>query len=58
MNPRCPKCGRLMRSRLRLFKNNPESKKKTDSAAKYWVCPTRTKEHGFVSYKAGSQVIV
>jgi len=57
MNPTCPKCGKTMRVRNRTTLSREEGGKKIYGMAKYWICPTRSLPHGFVSFKVGAAVI-
>ena len=58
MNPRCPKCGRIMHvAKVTTEKGISEIGDIRVGLSKYWVCSNTSKLHGIVKFKVGSAVI-
>lgn len=59
MNPRCPKCGKIMKSGYRLVESreNPITHKKSYGRVKFWICKNKNPLHGEVKFRIGGEVI-
>lgn len=59
-NPRCPKCGKIMKIKSLLVESreNDITKQKIYGISKFWVCPNKSLIHGTVKYRVGAQAIV
>lgn len=59
MNPKCPKCGKLMLTKELLVESRTSqvTGRPIWGLTKFWVCPNKNPLHGKVKFRKGAQVI-
>ena len=58
MNPRCPKCGRFMETKIFTVESFTDSNnRKHWGLVKFWVCPNKSLLHGKIRFRKGQQTI-